>query len=119
MAASCVAQIQGKSDEGVSDLLFRSARRDPGHRHPLLQLARLALDAGNLQGAVSFARAALQIPPGVSYTQLEVDLRDGPHAVLYWALFWLGRKDEAHEHHRTCLAMDPANPVYRDHARLF
>lgn len=118
-AAACLARIRGQSDEAVSDLFFRAARRDPGHRHPLLQLARLALDAGNLQGAVCFANAALAIPPRISFTQLEEDLRAGPHAILYWALLWLGRRDEAREHHRICLAMAPENAVYREHARLF
>ncbi len=119
MAASCVAEIRGQSDEAVTDLLFRAARRDPGHRDPLLQLARLSLEGGGFQAAVSFAMAALAIPARVTFTQLEENLRDGPHAILYWAHLWLGRRSEAREHHRLCLTMDPANPVYREHARLF
>lgn len=118
MAALCVAQIRGPSDEEVKDLLFRAARRDPGHRDPLLQLARMSLEAGEFQSAASFATAALVIPPRVTFTQLEENLRDGPHAILYWSLLWLGRRAEARQHHRICLSMDPANPVYREHARL-
>lgn len=118
MAALCLARLRGPSDEAVTDLLFRAARRDPGHRDPLLQLARLSLEAGGFQAAASFAMAALAIPPRVTFTQLEENLRDGPHAILYWALLWLGRPAEAREHHRICITMDPANPVYRDHARL-
>ncbi len=119
MAALCVAALRGPSDEAVTDLLFRAARRDPGHRDPLLQLARLSLEAGGFQAAASFAMAALAIPARVAFTQLEENLKDGPHAILYWALLWLGRPAEAREHHRICITMDPANPVYRDHARLF
>lgn len=118
MAALCVAQIRGSSDEGVTDLLFRAARRDPGHRDPLLQLARMSLEAGRFQAAASFAMAALAIPSRVTFTQLEENLRDGPHAILYWSLLWLGRLAEARQHHQICISMDPSNPTYREHARL-
>jgi tetratricopeptide (TPR) repeat protein len=119
MASSCIAALKGVSDDEVTDLLFRSARRDPGHRHPLIQLARVFVEAGNFQAAASFATAALSIPARVSYTELEENLREGPHAILYWALFWLGRRTEAQEHFRACMEMDPQNPIYLDHARLF
>lgn len=119
MAASCVAQVRGAADEAVTDLLFRAARRDPGHRDPLMQLARLSLEAGGFQAAASFAMAALAIPARVTFTQREEDLKDGPHAILYWALLWLGRRSEAQDHYRVCLMMDPTNTVYREHARLF
>ena len=119
MAAMCLAAQSPDDEDGVADLLFKAIRRDPSRRDPLLHLARRRLAAGDFQGAVSFATAALQIPARVGLSESEENLRDGPHAVLYWALFWLGRRDEARGHFRICLEQDPKNPVYRGHAKLF
>ena len=119
MAAMCLAAQSPDDEDGVADLLFKAIRRDPSRRDPLLHLARRRLAAGEFQGAVSFATAALQIPARVGLSESEENLRDGPHAVLYWALFWLGRRDEARGHFRICLEQDPKNPVYRGHAKLF
>jgi tetratricopeptide (TPR) repeat protein len=99
--------------------LFKAAQCDSTRRDPFLQLARRCVVAGDFQAAVSFSSAALTIPPRVGFSELEENQRDGPHAILYWALFWLGRKSEAREHLKICLNLDPRNLVYRDHARLF
>ena len=119
MAASCASGLEGQGAEAAAKLWFRSSRRDPAHRHPLIQLARASLDAGDFQSAASFATAALAIPARVGYTEIEENLRDGPHAVLYWACLWLGRLSEARRHFERCLELAPGNPVYREHARLF
>ena len=119
MAASCLAAQSPDDEEGIADLLFKAMRRDPSRRDPFLQLARRRLNAGDFQAAVSFATAALAIPARVGLSESEENLRDGPHAILYWALFWLGRRDEARTHFSICLESDPGNAAYRDHARLF
>ncbi len=119
MAAACLAETVGAgSQDAVAALLFKAARRDPGRRDPWIQLARQCIAAGDFQAAVSFATAALAIPPQLSFAELEENLRDGPHAILYWALFWLGKRREAAKHLEICLDLEPLNPVYREHARL-
>jgi tetratricopeptide (TPR) repeat protein len=119
MAAACLAETVGAgSQDAVAALLFKAARRDPGRRDPWIQLARRGIAAGDFQAAVSFATVALAIPPQLSFAELEENLRDGPHAILYWALFWLGRTKEAAEHLGMCLDLEPLNAVYREHARL-
>ncbi len=119
-AAACLAEKAAPgSEDAVTELLFKAARRDPSRRDPLLQLARRSIAAGDFQAAVSFASAALVIPPRVGFAELEENHCEGPHAMLYWALFWLGRRSEAREHFEVCEGLDPLNPVYRDHARLF
>ncbi len=115
-AAACRAHLEGRLD---LDLLFRAARRDPGRRQPFLQIGRHFLAASNFQGAASFATAALAIPARVGATEMEDDLHAGPHAILYWSLFWLGRHGEARFHHDIALRLDPTNPVYLEHARFF
>jgi len=119
MAANClVDQGTGSVDE-AKDMLMRAATRDPKRRDPFLQLARRALSDGDLQGAASFASAALCIPRHVGLSELEENHLAAPHAILYWALLWLGRRDEARKHFAICVELEPENPVYRDHAKLF
>lgn len=117
-AARCRADLGAGADE-IDGLLFRAAQRDPNRRDPLLRLARRCLAQGELQAAASFATAALAIPPRVDVPQPEEDLTTGPHAILYWALLWLGRTVEAKAHFDRCRALDPENPLYAEHRALF
>lgn len=119
MAANCVADQGKEAQDEVTELLMLSATRDPRRRDPFIQLARRAMAAGDLQAAASFASAALSIPAQVGLSEPEDNHLAGPHAILYWALLWLGRRDEARKHFAICLKLDPQNPVYRDHAKLF
>ncbi|MBX7184794.1 MAG: hypothetical protein K1Y01_06560 [Vicinamibacteria bacterium] len=119
MAAVCQAALSPGDEDAVSDLLFKAMRRDPSRRDPLLHLARRRLAVSDFQGAVSFATAALTIPARVGLSESEENLRHGPHAILYWALFWLGRRDEARRHFEICVKQDPGNRAYREHAKLF
>ncbi len=119
MAAACLAEtVDADSEDAVAALFFKAARRDPARRDPWIQLARRGIAAGDFQAAVSFATAALAIPPQLSFAELEENLRDGPHAILYWALFWLGKTTEAAAHLKVCLDLEPLNSTYREHARF-
>lgn len=117
-AARCLGASGGSPDE-VETLLFRASARDPHRRDPLLHLARLRVAAGDLQGAASFASAALAIPPQTGISEPEQNHSVGPHAILYWALLWLGRRKEARSHFDICRRLEPENPVYAGHAVLF
>ncbi len=72
-----------------------------------------------MQGAASFAAAAVAIPAQVGMPEMEENLLAGPHAILYWALLWLGRRDEARVHFEVCRRLDPENSIYLEHAKLF
>jgi hypothetical protein len=72
-----------------------------------------------MQGAVSFATAALAIPSRAGLSEPEVNHSTRPHAILYWALLWSGRRAEAKTHFDACCELDPGNPAYLEHARLF
>ena len=109
----------GGSPDEVDTLLFRAVSRDSKRRDPLLRLAQRSLAEGDMQGAASFATAALEIPPRTGISEPEENHSTGPHAILYWALFWLGRREEGKPHFERCRELDPANPVYLEHARLF
>lgn len=117
-AARCRADLGAGPDE-LDGLLFRAAQRDPNRRDPLLRLARRCLAQGELQAAASFAAAALAIPARVNVSEPEENLTTAPHAILYWALLWLGRPGEARSHFERCRALEPRNPLYAEHAALF
>jgi hypothetical protein len=117
-AARCVAASNAARDE-VDTLLIRAAARDSTRRDPLLLLARQRIAAGDLQGAASFASAALAISPRTGISEPEENHSVGPHAILYWALLWLGRRDEAKTHFDICRRLDPESPIYLEHERFF
>jgi len=119
MAARCLADLRKGSEDEIGEMLFRASTQDPGRRDPLLCLAQRSMAAGDLQGAVSLATAALAIPPRVDLTEPEQNHGTRPHAILYWALLWTGRREDARRHFRRCRELDPENPLYRDHERLF
>jgi glycosyltransferase involved in cell wall biosynthesis len=118
MAAQCLAASEGKSDD-IEGLLLRASKWNPNSRDPWLHLASRCLAGGDMQGAASFAAAALAVPgrPGVMEPEANYGVR--PHEILYWSLLWLGRRDEARAHFEICRAKDPRNPVYPTHEPLF
>ena len=118
LAACSVARTGGAPDE-IEGFLFRAAGRDSTRRDPWLTLASRKVSEGDMQGAISFATAALAIPPRAGLSEPEVNHSTRPHATLYWALLWSGRRDEAKTHFDACRRLDPENPIYREHARLF
>ncbi|MEO8360940.1 MAG: glycosyltransferase [Vicinamibacteria bacterium] len=117
-AARCVAFIGRPPDESEA-LLFRAVLRDPTSRDPWLRLATRAMAQGDMQAAASLAQAALAVPARATLSEPEENLGEFPHAILYWSLLWLGRKEEARGHYERCLELDPGNATYRGHAGLF
>lgn len=117
-AAHCLAGTGAPNDE-IDALLLRAASRDSSRRDPLLRLAQRRLAANDMQGAASFATAALAIPPRVGISEREENHSVRPHAILYWALLWLGRGKEARPHFAVCRKHDPSEPIYLEHRRFF
>jgi tetratricopeptide (TPR) repeat protein len=92
---------------------------DPTRREPLLRLASNCCRRGELEAAADFATQALGIPRTCAYPELEANYTWMPHSLLYWSLFWLGRKDEARVHWEAYRSLAPEGDMTRDHARLF
>ena len=105
--------------DAAADSYFRASRVDPSRREPLLRLARLCQNRGDFQGSVAFASAALTIPRTGPIVDAEENYTSDPHAMLYWGLFWLGRRDEARFHWETCRRMAPENEKFQEDGRLF
>ena len=97
----------------------RAAELDPSRREPLLQLATLFSRQGEFEAAAETARRALTIPHTSALPEPDANYTWIPHSILYWSLFWLGRKDEARTHWEICLSLAPQQSRAREYARLF
>lgn len=92
---------------------------EPGRREPLMALAELYYREGRHSAAAAFAQAALQVPGIGFYGDYRPYYTYMPHEILYWALWYLGRKKEAAEHWTKCLELYPENPKYAQDAQFF
>jgi hypothetical protein len=108
----------GRAGE-AREAYLRACTLDPTRREPLLRLASTCCRRGELEVAAQCANRALAIPRTGAYPELEANYTWIPHSLLYWSLFWLGRKDEARVHWEAYQSMAPEGDVTRDHARLF
>ena len=108
----------GRTEE-AAESHFRAARMDPARREPLLKLAWLCQRLGDFQGSVTFAAAALAVPRTSPFVDAESHYTWDPHAILYWGLFWLGRRAEAKIHWEECRRMAPENDKFQEDGRLF
>lgn len=108
----------GRTPE-ARDAYLRARTLDPTRREPLLRLASAYCRQGELDLAAQYASQALQIPRTCAYPEQEANYTWMPHSLLYWSLFWLGRRDEARAHWEAYRSMAPTGSVAREHARLF
>jgi glycosyltransferase involved in cell wall biosynthesis len=97
----------------------RASRVDPTRREPLLRLAALCSRRGDFHGAATSASEALAIARTSAFAELDASYTWLPHSILYWSLFWLGRREDARLHWETCRRLAPDDPRFLDHARLF
>jgi glycosyltransferase involved in cell wall biosynthesis len=100
-------------------LYLKASRMDGSRRMPLLRLARLWQSAGQFQASVAAAGAALMMPQSNPYVDANENDAADPHALLYWGLFWLGRREEARPHWEMCRRLAPDNEKFREDERLF
>jgi tetratricopeptide (TPR) repeat protein len=97
----------------------RAVAVDASRREPLLRLAGLAGRQADFEASVAHAAAALAVPRTSAFAESDLNYSSLPHVLMYWALFWLGRQDEARRHWEESRRLAPDDPVVRDHARLF
>lgn len=92
---------------------------DTTRREPLLRLAALCQVRGDFAGVEAHATAALAIPRTSAFVEADANYGPVPHVLLYWALFWLGRRAEAREHWEAARRLGAGDPEVLAHARLF
>jgi len=103
----------------AKEVYRRAFTVDPTRREPLLRLAATCCRSGEFEVAAQYASQSLTIPHTNPYPELEGNYTWVPHSLLYWSLFWLGRKDEARAHWEIYRSMVPEDDTTREHARLF
>jgi tetratricopeptide (TPR) repeat protein len=108
----------GRTAEAV-DVYRRAFELDLTRREPLLRMATTYSRQGAFEAAVASASRALAIPCTSGLPEREANYTWIPHSILYWSLFWLGRKDEARAHWERCLSLAPEESQARTYARLF
>jgi glycosyltransferase involved in cell wall biosynthesis len=108
----------GRADAAAQSY-FRASRVDPSRRQPFLKLASLCQARGDFQGSAAFAAAALTVVGVSAYIDADESHASDPHALLYWSLFWLGRREEARAHWDICRQLVPENEKFREDGRLF
>jgi glycosyltransferase involved in cell wall biosynthesis len=110
--------FMGDTDEAVrwyhKSFDFCSARRAP-----LMRLADLYHQGDDKQRAAAYAAAALTIPYVAYYANDMTHYRAMPHEILYWALWYLGKKDQAKAHWQKCIEYEPANPKFVEEGTKF
>jgi tetratricopeptide (TPR) repeat protein len=97
----------------------RACETDATRREPLLRLASFACRHGNFEEGERLARTSLALERTSAYPEPAANYTWMPHSLLYWSLFWLGRRDEARAHWETYLKLCPKSEQIREHARLF
>lgn len=115
----------GQCHEALGDRLAadaayaRASVADGSWRDPFLRRAALASTRGDFAAAATLAADALAVPHPSGATEVEANYTWRPHAVLYWSLFWLGRRDDARRHWEAFVALAPEAVVTATrHARL-
>ena len=108
----------GRVDE-AKEVYRRAFTVDPTRREPLLRLATTCCRLGEFEVVAQCASQSLAIPDTNPYPELEANYTWIPHSLLYWSLFWLGRKEQARTHWEAYRSMAPEYSVTRAHMRLF
>jgi tetratricopeptide (TPR) repeat protein len=97
----------------------RAAALDPARREPWLRLAELYRRRADFAGSAACAERALGLRRTSPFAEAEANYTWQPHALLYWSLFWLGRRADARRHWRICRRLLPGDAQVAAHAALF
>jgi tetratricopeptide (TPR) repeat protein len=103
----------------AQDACHRAIALDRTRREPFLRLAGLHSRRGEFDESTGWAYRALTVRQVSGYPEPDDYYTWVPHSLLYWGLFWLGRRDEAREHWETCRRLVPENVRILEHLRLF
>jgi tetratricopeptide (TPR) repeat protein len=117
--------LSGLCFEALGDLAEAEARYrralalDPSRREPFLRLATLCQGRSDFEGVIAHATAALSVPRTSAFAEADANYGHAPHVLLYWALFWIGRRAEARHHWETARRLAPDRLDVAAHARIF
>ena len=116
LAGECLEALDRVDEAMIA--YAHSAVLDRNRREPLLRLAQLRSRLGDFDGAADCCEKALTIERRSPGPETDANYTWAPHAILYWSLFWLGRRDAARHHWNLCRQLSPPG-MHTAHARLF
>lgn len=108
----------GKEDEAIS-WWTQAINLEPNRREPYMKLAEHYWKKNVPQTAACYALAALQIPDNNFYANNQDHYKHLPHEILYWALYYLDRKDESQHHWLKCIGYQPNNEKFLHDSRYY
>lgn len=97
----------------------RAIAIDATRREPFILLSQFYLNRKDYLRAMIYANAALQLPLVDYYANDLSHYREVPHGILYTALWYLNRKDEARTHYDKAFAFSPENDKIRSDRQFF
>lgn len=103
---------------------FEATKIAPHRRAPWMRLARLYYPGSNPSPeqcikALTYAGAAAHIPDDGYFANPRRDFGAAPWQIIYWALYWLGRREEAKRAWEQALLLEPSNPDTQNDRQFF
>ena len=108
----------GQEEDAVKSYLWSFAT-DSSRREPFMRLAEHYYYKGDHQRAACYAAAALQIPETVAYMNWWPYYTYLPHEILYWALWYLGQKEESKKHFEIAKQLNPESEKYKQDQQFY
>ncbi len=113
----CWEELQ--DTKAAQDAYERAIKLDGSRREPFLRLAQLYSGQGAFEQCVKAAQAALKIQERGPFAEADENYTYLPHSLLYWSLFWLGKREEAKMHWQLCREMAPDDGKIATDGKLF
>lgn len=92
---------------------------ESGRREPLMRLAEHYFQESDALRVAVYARAALEIPQGNFYADLQGHYQNLPHELLYWAYWQLDRKEDSKKEFDLAFQWQPLNSKYLHDVRFY
>ncbi len=106
-------------DEQMVLAYQRAVNIDATRREPLMKLAAHYFRKNDHRRTAMYATAALTVDNHGYYMDRAHYYREETHMMLYWALFYMGKKEEGLAHWRKALEFAPENSRILNDARFF
>ena len=113
------ARLQLGDSLGAIESYIRAFNIDSSRREPLIKIAEYYYRRENHQAAASFAEAALAIGPSDFYANNQAHYTYYPHEILYWAYWYLGKKEESKKHFELALSYRPTYEKYLEAKKFY
>jgi glycosyltransferase involved in cell wall biosynthesis/SAM-dependent methyltransferase len=99
-------------EEQAVESFHRAFASDGSRRESLLRLAQHYFRKNDPQKVACYCAAALEIPWADFYANHMSNYTNEPHELMYWAQWYLGKREESKKHFDLAYSYCPTNPKY-------